>query len=561
MDILQVITDRISHLHLNILFLIGLALFGGTIGGRIFQKLKVPQVVGYMLIGIGIGLSGLKIVDQHVISVMEPFNFFALGLIGFMIGGELKKEVFVKYGNQITILLLFEGLTAFVCVTLCIGLIGSLFYESTRSVWAMALVLGAIGSATAPASTTDILWEYKTKGPLTTTLLGVVALDDGLALFLFAIAASFAMRLIGNGHAGFLGSILQPMYEIVGALVVGILSGMFLTKIFRFYHESEKILAFSIGAVLLVLGTSLILHIDMLLAAMTMGAVVVNFAPIVSKDVFNLVKGFSPPIYVLFFVLVGASLDIKITNKIIILLVLLYMIGVTVGKISGAYMGARLSNLPKKVQKYLPLCLYSQAGVAVGLSMIAYHMFPRQEGNTIIVIITITTFIIQIFGPPLTKYAISQAGEVGLNITEEDLIKKTYVKDLMDKNPPVIHENLPLSSVLKIFAADNNLYYPVVDHHDKLVGVISVDSIKQTFMETDMGSFLLAYDLMEPVVATVTETAYVSEAKDLFNRYNLEYLPVVTGDNTIVGLIEERTLNKLISTKMIELQKKAEQLG
>ncbi|MFH1379339.1 MAG: cation:proton antiporter [bacterium] len=560
-NILDIIASRISFFHLNILFLIGFALFGGTIGGRVFQKLKIPQVVGYMLIGLIIGQTGFNIVDKDLIRIMEPFNYFALGLIGFMIGGELKKDVFTKYGKQLIHILLFEGLTAFFIVFLLVGLVGSLFFDNMRVVWAIASVLGAISSATAPAATTDVLWEYKTRGPLTTTVIGIVALDDALALALFAVASSIAARLIGNSDGNMLRTIFHPFYEIGGSIIIGSISGFVLTRILKVYNESEKILAFSIGAVLLVLGLSLALNLNMLLSAMILGVVIVNFSPRMSKDVFNLVKGFSPPIYVLFFVMVGASLNFYRITPAILAIATTYLVGMAAGKMLGSYLGAIISKAPITVRKYLPFCLFSQAGVAIGLSIVAYHIFPEEIGHAIIIIITLNTFLVQLFGPYLTKLAVTKAGEAGLNITEDDLIKRTRVKDLMDKNFPLISENMPLATVLKIFAADNNLYYPVIDNDKKLVGIISVDSIKQTFMETDIGQFLLAFDLMEKIAFTIGQDAFVSEAKEIFNKYDLDYLPVVKEDNIIVGLIEERMLNKLISTKMMELKKKIEQLG
>jgi len=125
------LTERISFIHVNALLLLGLALFGGAVGGRLFQKLKIPQVVGYIIIGILLGRSGLKIVDENIIEALRPFNYFALGLIGFMVGGELKKEIFSKYGKSFLYILLCEGIAPFILVTVFIGLIGSIMFGAT----------------------------------------------------------------------------------------------------------------------------------------------------------------------------------------------------------------------------------------------------------------------------------------------------------------------------------------------------------------------------------------------------------------------------------------------
>jgi len=554
------IFSKISVPHLNILFLLGLALFGGTIGGRLFQKLRIPQVVGYIAIGIVIGESCLKVINQDVIKTLQPFNYFALGLIGFMIGGELKRDVLRKYGKQFISILVFEGVGAFLLVSIFVGVVGSFLLGDWRLSWPLGLLLGAIASATAPAATTAVLREFKTRGPLTRTILGIVAMDDGLALMLFAIASSVAGNLIGNVHKGVLRIFIHPLYEIGGAIIIGIVSGLVLNKLLKKYTEEARLLAFSVGAVLIVLGLSLATHVDMLLAAMTLGVIVANFIPRKSKEVFKLVEGFTPPIFVLFFVLVGAKLNISHMTLPIILLGIIYIIGRSAGKALGANFGARISGAPKTVQKYLPLCLFSQAGVAIGLSILASHYFPGYIGSAAIIIITATAFVLEVIGPPFIKFAVARAGEVGMNITEDDLVRKLKVEEIMDENPPLIYKNMPLAQILAIFSESPNLYYPVVDTDKKLLGIITVDNIKNTFMATSLSDLLLAVDVMESAIASITPKSLISELKGILAKYNLEYLPVVTQENKVVGFIERRMVYKVISTKVMELQRQADLL-
>ena len=555
------IISRISFLHLNILLLLGLALFGGTVGGRIFQKLRIPQVVGYIIIGVIIGQSGLRIVNNDVIEALKPFNYFALGLIGFMVGGELKKEVFAKYGKQLMYILLCEGITPAILVTLSVGLFGSLIFGASGHIWALALLMGAIASATDPASTTSVLKEYKTRGPLTTNITGIIALDDGLALLLFAIASSVAGSLIGNAHVGWVKSILHPLYEMLGAVLIGTLAGVMLNGILRRYAEKERILAFSIGTVLLVTGLAVAANVSLLLAVMTLGVVVVNFRPHKSKEAFNLVEGFTPPIYVLFFVLVGAKLKFSNMTLPVVLLIFIYLFYGLTGKMAGAKLGAFLSRAPEKVLKYLPFALFSQAGIAIGLSILAAQSFPGHLGDTLVIVITATTFATQILGPPFTKMAAVKAGEIGLNITEEDIIRENRVDDLMDKNPPLIYESMQLADILRIFSENDNLYYPVINRDKKLSGIISIEGIRQTFLETDIGGLILAHDLMEPVITSVSKDTHIAEAREILNRYDIDYLPVIDKTRTLEGFIERKKLNKFISTKIIELQEKADSLG
>ena len=556
------ILNKISLIHLNILFLLGLALFGGTIGGRLFQKLRIPQVVGYIAIGILIGQSGAKIIDKQIIAVLQPFNYFALGLIGFMIGGELKKNIISKYGKQFLYILLSEGVTAFIVVSVLVGVVGTFLFGNAGIAWPTALLLGAIASATAPAATTSVLWEYRAAGPLTRTILAIVAMDDGLALILFGIASTIAARLTGHINEAIWATFVHPIYEIGGSILIGVVSGLILSKLIRKYSDENRILAFSLGSVLLVLGVSILTNVDMILAAMFLGVTVVNYIPRNSKEVFKLVERFAPPIYVLFFVLVGAKLNVRHMNISILTIGFIYLIGRTLGKMVGSKFGARFSGAAKSVQKYIPLCLFSQAGVAIGLSLLADQRFPGEVGNTIVIIITAATFILEIIGPPFVKLAIVKAGEVGLNITEDDINLQTTAKDIMDKQPPLIDENMSLTEILRVFSESDNLYYPVVNADNQLLGIITIDKIKTTFMAaSELGSLLLANELMEPVVAVTTPETALSEVKAILSRYGLEYLPVVIEEKKVVGFLESRAIQREMSRKIIELQKEAETLG
>lgn len=549
--------SKIPAIHLNVLILLGLALFGGTYGGRLFQKLRIPQVVGYIAVGILLGKTGANIVNEQVMESFQLFNYFALGLIGFTIGGELKKETFIKYGKQIIYILLFEGIAAFVLVTVLVGVVGSLLMDNAGTAWALGLLLGAIASATAPAATTNVLWEYKSKGPLTTTILGIVAMDDGLALLLFAVASSIAALILGNGSSSLLGTFVSPLYEIMGSLFIGVLSGYVLSRILKNYSERERVLAFSVGIVLLTLGVALLFGFDILLASMSLGVTVVNLTPRKSKDMFDLLRGFTPPIFVLFFVLVGAELNLSYMSVPLVLIAVVYLIGRTAGKMAGSTIGARISKASKSVRKYLPLCLFSQAGVAIGLSILAGHKFPGEISNAIVIIIISTVFVLELAGPPFVKMAVTKAGETGLNVTEEDLIRQSKVKDIMDKNPPVIYENTCLNKILEIFSSHDNLYYPVVNKDKYLMGIISIDHLKQTFMLSGLDEVLLAYDLMEPVIAITHPETAMTEAKEEMERNRMQCLPVVTEDNKLVGFIESRSIQRLISTKIAELERKS----
>jgi len=552
---------KLSGAHLNALFLLGLILFTGTVGGRILQKLRIPQVVGYIIAGILLGRSGLDIINKDVIEALAPFNYFALGIIGFMIGGELKTDVFRRYGKQFIAILLAEGVTAFIVVFVLVGLLGSIVFGNPAYFWALGLLLGAIASATAPAATTDVLWEYKARGPLTTTVLGIVALDDALALMLFAIAASIVPGMLG-AHASLLSAIARPVYEIGAGVIVGAVFSIILVKLLRRYVEKDKILVFSLCSILFALGSALIMEIDMLLAAMVMGVVLVNYEKRLSKEVFKLVSGFATPFYILFFVLVGAKFDLHATTASAVFIAVIYLFGRTFGKMTGAYFGAKFSGAPASVVRYLPYCLFSQAGVAIGLSILASQIFPGAIGSSIIVIVTLTTFVVQLLGPSCVKYAVIRAQEAGLNVTEEDLLLKTTVGQIMDKNPPHVYENIQIKDILNIFSKSNYRTYPVIDKGKKLKGVITLESIRQSLAHAEIGSLVLAHDIMETAVLRGINTASsLLEAEEVIDKYNVNYLPIVDKKLILLGFLEKEAIHRFVSSRLIEAEKKAASMG
>lgn len=543
----------------NVILLLGLALFGGTIGGKLFQKLRIPQVVGYIIIGIIFGDMLLGVISLEMVETLQPISYLALGLIGFMIGGELKIEVFKKYGKQFLSILLFEGLTAFVFVSIATSIAGYFIFKNWNAAIPFGILLGAISSATAPAATTDVLWEYKTKGPLTRTILGIVAMDDGLALLLFAMASSIAGVFLQNSTFNVM-SMVNPLLEISASIILGVFIGFFLSKTIKNQVEDDKILVFSLGLILLNLGLSIALNLDMLLSSMAMGAMAVNYSPRKSKEIFDLTVKFTPPIYILFFVLVGAKLHIRHFTTPIFILFVVYLIGRSAGKMIGANVGARISKAQEAVRKYLPICLFSQAGVAIGLSILAGQRFTKEIGDLIILVITATTFVVQIIGPPMVKIAVQKANEVGLSISEKELFKKTRVKDMIDSSEPFIEETADIQKVLKTFTQNKNLYFPVVNDEKKLVGVISIENIKDFFLEYDLSPFLIAYDIMDDVPVTSTTNEFVYELIEKMKKHHIDYMPIVGFENELMGFLENRDINRMISEKIIQLHRQADKL-
>jgi len=394
----------------DILLCLGIAILTGLAGGKLLQQLGIPQVVGYILIGLLLGDSISGLLPRDTLAMLAPLSQIALGFIGFMVGAELKSDVFSKYGPKFVIILLCEGLLAALVVGAGVTWLTGKLY--------LGLLLGALASATAPAATVNVLWEYHAKGPLTTTILAIVALDDGLGLLLYAFAVTVAEVLLGTSPVVDVNVWLEPLKEIFGSVALGCTAGFLVNLILRRMNSDEdQILSLLTGLILFVCGISTMLGLSQILASLAMGVMLVNVLPPRNENVFDTIKDFTPPIYVLFFVFIGARLDLSLLPSLGVI-GLVYLIGRTSGKMVGAYLGGWISHAPDSVRKYLGWALFSQAGVAIGLALDIAHRFAilgpegHEAGDTVLNVIAATTVVVQILGPPSVKYAISKAGEI-----------------------------------------------------------------------------------------------------------------------------------------------------
>lgn len=552
-----------ATIQMNIVLLMGIVILFGTIAARLARRLRIPRVVAYIIIGIIVGNSVLNLVPLSTVKSLQPFTMFALGIIGFMIGGELRYEVFQKYGKQFFIILFSQGIGAFLLVAGFSVIVGQFFIRDIQISVAMALVLGAIASATAPAATVNVLWEYKTRGPLTATILAIVALDDGLALVLYRAAAASSDAIMGTGNGSLVSTTFVLLAEILGAVLLGFAAGLFLYFVLKFVRADDVALTFTIAFLLLIVGISKVPDIDPILPAMTFGITIANLAPRRSKSIFGLVEKFSPPIYTLFFVLAGAHMEFDRLTAWLIIMIGLYTICRVAGKVLGAWFGASLSGAPETVRKYLGICLLPQAGVAIGLAILASQQFNSEMGHWILMIVMTGTFIMEVLGPPLVKFGAKKAGEIGLNITEADLIKDYNVGDIMDSQPTVIANDLSIKEILETFGKSQSVYYPVIDKEKNLVGIITIAGIKETFANQEAAGWLLACDVAEPVLDKTTSQVPLEEALEQMKDFHLEDMPVVeTGDNNkLLGVLDLRAVNRKISAEVLRRRQLADEMS
>lgn len=384
---------------------LGVALIVGILFGKLMNSLKVPAVAGYVIAGLIVGTSGFNIVNGEIIEKLSFLSDFALGIIAFNIGSELKISVIKNLGKSIFVIAFCEALGAFILVTSVMLLL--------KQDIAIALILGAVSSATAPAATVMVLKEYKAKGPLTSTLLGVVAIDDAICLMIYGIASSVAKVFVKHEVVTLDKVLIHPIMEIIVSVLVGGALGILLTYLLKVAKNDGEVLPFVTGIIILLVGIATTFHLSPLLSAMALGVIVANVSTN-SRRAFSSVESFSPPIIAAFFTLAGSRLDISLLPHIGVIGVA-YLLFRIIGKIGGASLGGIISKAPDVVKKNIGFGLLSQVGVAVGLAIVVNKEFPGTAlGSSVITILLATTIITEIVGPIATKKAIIKAKEVNV---------------------------------------------------------------------------------------------------------------------------------------------------
>ena len=402
---------------------LSIAIFTGLMLSRVAKLLKLPAVTAYLVAGIVVGpyclgafgVSGLGFTSMEDVEAYSILCDVALGFIAFSIGNEFRLSQLKQIGKQATIVGIFQAVITTLLVDA--ALIGLHFIIPDKFPIEAAIVLGAIAAATAPAATLMVVKQYKAKGPLTNILLPVVALDDAVGLMLFAISFGVA-KALKSGSVDAVSIIVEPLLEVVLSLALGIAMGVLFTFFERFFHSRSKRLSMSITFVLLTIALSMLkfeiagVHVafSSLLVCMMLGTVFCNFCDF-SEELMERVDRWTAPLFVLFFVLSGAELELSVFSDIVIVLIgIVYIFFRSVGKYSGAFASAKLSGCDDTIVKYLGITLLPQAGVALGMAMKSAEL--GAEATIISNITLFAVLIYEIVGPALTKMSLLRAGEI-----------------------------------------------------------------------------------------------------------------------------------------------------
>lgn len=386
---------------LDLLLKIGIILFMGMIGGKLAERFKLPNVSGYIVGGLIIGPSLLNIIKAGETDTFSMLNDFALATIAFSIGSEFLWEHIKKIGKNIMII-------TFMQVVGTMALVFAAMFLVFNQDFGFSLIASSIAAATAPAGIVLVIRELKAKGPLVDTILPVIAIDDAMGLMAFGISLS-VVKLINTGaEFSFIKMISSPIIEIVGSLFLGAILGFILSYLSKKTKGRDELLSLVIGFIILGASLSNLFGVSPLLTSMVMGAMIVNLVQN-SNRVFSLVDNITPPIYVLFFTLAGASLDISVLSK-VGLLGVGYIVARTIGKILGAGLGAKIVDAPSNVVKYLGMTLLPSGGIPIGLALIVANELPS-IGEKVTTIVLFSILIFDIVGPILTRMGIIRSGE------------------------------------------------------------------------------------------------------------------------------------------------------
>ncbi|MBO5554596.1 MAG: cation:proton antiporter [Solobacterium sp.] len=387
---------------MSALFYTALAMLGGLLMTRLTRLAKLPNVTAYLIAGVLIGPYVFNLVGSDMLEGFGVITECALGFIAFSIGDEFKLESLKAIGKPAILITLFESVFAVVCtmsITLLLGFNPII-----------CIMLGALSASTAPAATLLIVRQYKASGPLTDMLLPVVAADDATGLIAYSICVSIAQNMVNHTAFSFAGTVLLPLLHIAEALLLGAVLGVILAFAHRYFRSHTNRMSLCIAFVMIGVGLADYLGLSNLLLCMALGAVYVNLWND-SERILRCIDDWTYPLFMLFFVISGAQLNLSTLPK-VGLLGIVYVFARFGGKFLGAWLGGGITKQPAVVRNNLGWALMPQAGVAIGMATMVLKQLPAEYSQLIQTVILSATLIYEIVGPLAAKTALQRAGEI-----------------------------------------------------------------------------------------------------------------------------------------------------
>ncbi len=389
---------------MNTILCLGIVLVGALVAEKIVNYLKVPAITSYILLGILLGPYALNVTGEGLMAASELFSNIVLGFIAFHIGKNFSLKHFKRIGKAVLSVSISVTVATLICVTVGI-------YYVAHQPFYISLLFGAISTATAPATTMMVIRQYKARGLFTDVLLGTVAIDDAWGIMIFSVSLAIAQSL----QLGQLSELIimfvtmKAAGKIFFSMILGLIMAFLVSKISVYLRRREDVLTFILGAILINTGIALYFNMSPLLSNMFFGGVLVNIEK-TSFKFFDSLNTVDWPLYVMFYVLAGANLEVGLLSS-LGLIGAVYIISRIMGRIGGAYAGAVIAGTDKSIKKYMGLALLAQAGVAIGLAMMVKVNLPH-TGGAILNTIIATTVIYEILGPVATRYSLIKSGDI-----------------------------------------------------------------------------------------------------------------------------------------------------
>ncbi len=429
---------------MNILLSVSVALLAGLLMTRAFKPFKLPSVTAYLIAGVLIGpyaigslnINSLGFNSMESVEALAVISEIALGFIAFSIGSEFKLEELKHIGKQAVVIGIFQAFVATLCVDAALLVVHMLMPD--KLTLAQLLTLGAIATATAPAATLMVVRQYKAKGPLTSLLLPIVAIDDAVGLIVFAVSFGIAKTLV-SGTVDVISIVVNPLIEIIASLALGAFMGWVLTQMEKMFNSNTNRLNMTIAFVALTTALSSIkfeighVHVGFssLLVCMMLGTIFCNICPL-SDDLMKASDKWSSPLLALFFVISGAELELEVfAEAAIVGIGIVYILFRCLGKYVGSFMSAKATNCSPDICKYLGITLFPQAGVALGMCSTAMQL--GEQGNLIRNITLFAVLVYEVFGPLMTRWALTEAGDIKPMSDEVKNRRQTKLQEVTEK--------------------------------------------------------------------------------------------------------------------------------
>ena len=402
----------------NTILLAGIILVVGYLFGKIANLLKLPKITGYITAGILLEPSFSGILPKSIIEHSGIISNFALCIITYAIGGSLCFKNIRKLGKNIMWMTVLEAEFAFLLVSgglfLMFTFLGKFGNVAIQPIYfvPLSLLLGALASPTDPTAALAIKEEYKAKGPVTTTILGIAAFDDATGIINFSIATAVAVLVLGGAGGNLAQAISFPLITILLSIVIGIAFALLLLVVAKKVEDKGVMVVLILGALFLCFGVSQLLNLDELLSTMVLGCAVVNWAKDTEKFFISIRDYFEELVFVIFFVLAGANLNFSVLKS-SIAIVSVFVLLRTIGKVSGVYLGGVISGAESKIKKYTAFGLIPQGGIVVGLALLIGQNPKFSEISGILLnIILGTTVFHEFIGPLLAEIGLKKAKEI-----------------------------------------------------------------------------------------------------------------------------------------------------